>query len=227
MSPQYSWVYPTVPWQGRPGCPPKRVMIQRGNQLKPHLSFSKHEGNKSTSILPNNLTSSQSWWSTEGGDRGGGLRNTYPNSLGVRIRRGRYWHSHLSQVPCLSDLPDDQGLIISPRAWWRWPDPCHIPTPGWGRPVNSRAEMGWHGSSQKPNEPPWWFSQDGASILFSIARHVLMSPLIQLSASLQGWDVSWAHGHTREHPHTHAYMCIPTCTQYMDYTRLSTLQGLV
>lgn len=118
--------------------------------------------------------------------------------------------STLSFFPNGPSLPDllriskgSLSQLASPWAWLRWPHLCwDSPPPGLGCSLNSRAEVDWGGSSQKPMSHPGDF-QDGASVPFSTVRHVFKSPLIQLSGVLQGWRCFWWHAHIHRGTEAH------------------------
>jgi hypothetical protein len=76
------------------------------------------------------------------------------------------------------------------------------------RPVNSRAEGHWHGSSIEPSEAPWQFSE-GHHTCFLVKMCVWAYCTCSLDF-LQGWrcfSCMWTHTclYTYMHMHTHVY----------------------
>lgn len=140
----------------------------------------------------------------------GGLWYTYTNCPRfMDLERQISTLSFVPNGPSLPDLPEiSKGslsqLASPPEPGWDGLPCWDSPPPGLGCSLNSRAEVDWGRSSQKPMSHPEWFSQDGAWVPFSTVRHVFKSPLIQLSGVLQGWRCFLvARTHTQRHRGTH------------------------
>lgn len=149
-------------------------------------------------------------------------------ALGLWIWRDRYRHSHLSRM-----VPACQTSLWSARAHYpSWPLPlslAEMASPLLGQPTPQAWAVLWtaRGTFTEASEPPWWFSQDGASVPFSTVRHVFKSPLIQLSGFLQGWRCFLAaRTHTQRHGGTpaiqllHCSVSLGTRQPFKEFLRL-------